>query len=326
MTLLDVRNIKKYFPIKQGIFSGKKAYLKAVDDVSFTLEKGETLGLVGESGSGKTTLGHTILRLTEPSSGHALFNGQNLLSLNRKKMKQVRTQFQIIFQDPYSSLNPRMRVDNIISEPIRTHRKASRTEINDRVAYLMEKVGLHPRQMKKYPHEFSGGQRQRIGIARALALDPLAIICDEAVSALDVSVQAQILNLLVELQEEMNLSYLFISHDLSVVEHISDRVAIMYRGQIVELANHEQIYRNPRHPYTRSLLSAIPNPDPRQHNQRIILKEDGFNPLKPSPGCKFQSRCPECENECTFEVPKLKDAGEGHFVACHFGEAEDSSQ
>ncbi len=317
MTLLDVRNIKKYFPIKQGAFSRTKAYLQAVDDVSFTLEKGETLGLVGESGSGKTTLGHTILRLTEPSSGQALFKGQDIFSLDRKKMKQVRTEFQIIFQDPYSSLNPRMRVDNIISEPIRTHRKVSRTETRDRVAYLMEKVGLHPRQMKKYPHEFSGGQRQRIGIARALALNPSAIICDEAVSALDVSVQAQILNLLVELQEQMNLSYLFISHDLSVVEHISDRVAIMYRGRIVELANHEQIYRNPRHPYTRSLLSAIPNPDPRQQNQRIILKEDGFNPLNPTPGCKFQSRCPECKEECTFAVPKLKDAGEGHFVACY---------
>jgi oligopeptide/dipeptide ABC transporter ATP-binding protein len=238
--------------------------------------------------------------------------------MERKKLQQVRADFQIIFQDPYSSLNPRMRVDNIISEPIRTHRKMSRTEIRDRVGSLMEKVGLRPRQMKRYPHEFSGGQRQRIAIARALALQPSAIVCDEPVSALDVSVQAQVLNLLVELQQEMNLSYLFISHDLSVVEHISDRVAIMYLGRIVELANHEQLYRNPRHPYTRALLLAIPNPDPSRRIQRIVLKGDVPNPLNPPPGCHFQTRCPECKDECTHEIPDLKDAGDDHWVACHY--------
>ena len=318
MSLLEVRNLKKYFPIKKGVFSRTVDYLRAVDGVSFTLKKGETLGLVGESGCGKTTLGHTILRLTEPSSGQALFNGQDLFSLERKKLQQVRADFQIIFQDPYSSLNPRMRVANIISEPIRTHRKMSRTEIKDRIASLMEKVGLRPRQMKRYPHEFSGGQRQRIAIARALALQPSAIVCDEPVSALDVSIQAQVLNLLVELQQEMNLSYLFISHDLSVVEHISDRVAIMYLGRIVELANHEQLYRNPRHPYTRALLLAIPNPDPSRRIQRIVLKGDVPNPLNPPPGCHFQTRCPECKDECAHEIPDLKDAGDDHWVACHY--------
>lgn len=318
MSLLEVRNLKKYFPIKKGVFSRTVGHVRAVDGVSFTLERGETLGLVGESGCGKTTLGHSILRLTEPSSGQAFYNDQNLFNLERKKLQQVRTDLQIIFQDPYSSLNPRMRVDKIISEPIRTHRHISSIDIKDRVAYLMEKVGLHPRQMKRYPHEFSGGQRQRIGIARALALNPAVIICDEPVSALDVSIQAQVLNLLVELQEEMNLSYLFISHDLSVVEHISDRVAIMYLGRIVELADDEQLYQYPRHPYTRALLSAIPTPDPIRRDQRIVLKGDVPNPLKPPSGCPFQTRCPEGKDICVQETPILKDYGNDHWVACHY--------
>jgi oligopeptide transport system ATP-binding protein len=318
VALLEVQNLKKHFPIKKGILSRTIGNVLAVDGVSFTLKRGETLGLVGESGCGKTTVGRSILRLIEPTSGQVTFNGQDLLELGREELRQVRASFQIIFQDPFSSLNPRMNVGQIIAEPIKNHLKKSGPDIRNRVAYLMEKVGLHPEQMNRYPHEFSGGQRQRIGIARALALNPLAIVCDEPVSALDVSIQAQVINLLAQLQEQMNLSYLFISHDLSVVEHISDRIAVMYLGRFVELATDQELYQNPQHPYSQALLSAIPVPDPEVRKQGIILEGDVPSPLKPPSGCAFHTRCPECKEVCTHEEPVFRDLGGAHWVACHF--------
>jgi oligopeptide transport system ATP-binding protein len=317
MSLLEVKNLKKYFPIKGGILSRTSGQVRAVDDVSFALEHGETLGLVGESGCGKTTVGRSILRLIEPTAGQITFKDQNLLELEREELRKIRASLQIIFQDPFSSLDPRMNVGQIIAEPLRNHLKISRTEIRDRVAYLMERVGLHPEQMRRYPHEFSGGQRQRIGIARALALNPLAIICDEPVSALDVSIQAQVINLLAQLQEEMNLSYLFIAHDLSVVEHISDRVAVMYLGRIVELATDKAFYQNPLHPYSRALLSAVPIPDPEIQRKKIVLQGDVPSPINPPSGCRFHTRCPECNEVCTLQEPTLQDMGDGHWVACH---------
>lgn len=318
MALLEVQNLKKHFPIKKGILSRTIGNVLAVDGVSFTLKRGETLGLVGESGCGKTTVGRSILRLTEPTSGQVTFNGEDLLGLDREGLRRVRASFQIIFQDPFSSLNPRMNVGQIIAEPIKNHLKESRSDIRNRVAYLMEKVGLHPEQMNRYPHEFSGGQRQRIGIARALALNPLAIVCDEPVSALDVSIQAQVINLLAQLQEQMNLSYLFISHDLSVVEHISNRIAVMYLGRFVELASDKELYQNPQHPYSQALLSAIPVPDPDVRKKGIILEGDVPSPLKPPSGCAFHTRCPECKEVCTHEEPVLRGLGGGHWIACHF--------
>jgi oligopeptide/dipeptide ABC transporter ATP-binding protein len=317
MALLEVQNLKKYFPVKKGIFSRTVGEVRAVDGVSFTLERGETLGLVGESGCGKTTVGRSILRLIEPTSGEVRFNGRDLLRLSGEELRNMRASFQIIFQDPFSSLDPRMSVGEIIAEPIRNHVASSRGEIKDRVAHLLNRVGLHPSQMSRYPHEFSGGQRQRIGIARALALNPLAIVCDEPVSALDVSIQAQVINLLVELQEEMNLSYLFIAHDLSVVEHISNRVAVMYLGRIAELAKDEELYKNPLHPYTKALLSAVPVPDPDVRKQRIILEGDVPSPLSPPSGCVFHNRCAFRKEICTVEEPPLQDEGGGHLVACH---------
>ena len=318
MALLEVQNLKKHFPIKTGILSRTIGSVLAVDGVSFTLKRGETLGLVGESGCGKTTVGRSILRLTEPTSGQVTFNGQDLLGLGREELRQVRASFQIIFQDPFSSLNPRMNVGQIIAEPIKNHLKESRPDIRNRVAYLMEKVGLHPEQMTQYPHEFSGGQRQRIGIARALALNPLAIVCDEPVSALDVSIQAQVINLLAQLQEQMNLSYLFISHDLSVVEHISNRIAVMYLGRFVELASDKELYQNPQHPYSQALLSAIPVPDPEVRKKGIILEGDVPSPLNPPSGCAFHTRCPECKEVCTHETPVFRHLDGDHWVACHF--------
>jgi len=317
MPLLEVKNLTKYFPIKKGALSRTVGEVRAVDGVSFTLEKGKTLGLVGESGCGKTTVGRSLLRLVEPTSGEVIVNGKDLLALDKEELRKMRASLQIIFQDPFSSLDPRMSVGEIIAEPIRNHLKSSRSEIKERVAYLMERVGLHPDQMARYPHEFSGGQRQRIGIARALALNPLLIVCDEPVSALDVSIQAQVMNLLAQLQEQMDLSYLFIAHDLSVVEHISDRVAVMYLGRIVEVASDQDLYENPLHPYTQALLSAVPVPDPDIRKKRIILEGDVPSPLNPPSGCAFHTRCPSKKDVCNRERPELTNAGNDHFVACH---------
>jgi oligopeptide/dipeptide ABC transporter ATP-binding protein len=317
MTLLEVKNLKKYFPVKKGVLSRTVGQVKAVDGVSFALKKGETLGLVGESGCGKTTVGRSILRLIEPTSGQVIFNDQNMLELESEELRKVRASLQIIFQDPFSSLDPRMNVGQIIAEPIRNHLDISRAEIRNRVADMMEKVGLHPEHINRYPHEFSGGQRQRIGIARALALNPLAIICDEPVSALDVSIQAQVINLLARLQEQMNLSYLFIAHDLSVVEHISDRIAVMYLGRIVELATDKDLYQNPLHPYSRALLAAVPIPDPEVSKKKILLQGDVPSPMNPPSGCTFHTRCPECKEICSQKEPAFQNLGDDHWVACH---------
>ena len=317
MALLEVKNLKKYFPVKKGALSRTIGSVKAVDGVSFTLKRGETLGLVGESGCGKTTVGRSILRLIEPTSGQVIFNGQNMLELDREELRHVRASIQIIFQDPFSSLDPRMNAGQIIAEPIRNHMNISKTEIRNRVAYLMERVGLLPEQMRRYPHEFSGGQRQRIGIARALALNPSVIICDEPVSALDVSIQAQVINLLAQLQEQMNLSYLFIAHDLSVVEHISNRVAVMYLGRIVELAHDQELYQNALHPYSQALLSAVPIPDPEVQRKKILLQGDVPSPMNPPSGCSFHTRCVECKAVCSQQTPPLREVGEGHWIACH---------
>jgi len=317
MALIEVENLKKYFPVKKGILSRTVGEVRAVDGVSFTIKRGETLGLVGESGCGKTTVGRSILRLIEPTAGRVSFNGENLLALDGEKLRSLRASLQIIFQDPFSSLDPRMNVGQIIAEPIRNHMKVSKTEIRQRVADLMERVGLHPEQISRYPHEFSGGQRQRIGIARALALNPLAIICDEPVSALDVSIQAQVINLLARLQEEMKLSYLFIAHDLSVVEHINDRVAVMYLGRIVELATDKALYQNPLHPYSQALLAAVPVPDPEISRKKILLQGDVPSPMNPPTGCTFHTRCPEFMDICSQETPVFKNMGNEHWVACH---------
>ena len=317
MALLEVKNLKKYFPVKKGALSRTIGSVKAVDGVSFSLKRGETLGLVGESGCGKTTVGRSILRLIKPTSGQVIFNGQNMLELDREELRHVRASIQIIFQDPFSSLDPRMNAGQIIAEPIRNHMNISKTEIRNRVAYLMERVGLLPEQMRRYPHEFSGGQRQRIGIARALALNPSVIICDEPVSALDVSIQAQVINLLAQLQEQMNLSYLFIAHDLSVVEHISNRVAVMYLGRIVELAHDQELYQNPLHPYSQALLSAVPIPDPEVQRKKILLQGDVPSPMNPPSGCSFHTRCVECKAVCSQQTPPLREVGEGHWIACH---------
>ena len=310
-TLLDVRNLVKHFPVENS-----DDVVQAVDDVSFTIRSGETLGLVGESGCGKSTVGRCLLRLQEPTSGSVYVEGRNILELSADELRALRREMQIIFQDPYASLNPRMNILSIVSEPLTIHGVKGKRERVERVADLLSKVGLDPAYMKRYPHEFSGGQRQRIGIARALALNPKLIVCDEPVSALDVSVQAQVVNLLQDLQGEFGLTYLFISHGLAVVEHISTRVAVMYLGKIVEIADAEELYKNPLMPYTKALLSAIPVPDPTQKRERIVLHGDVPTPINPPSGCRFRTRCPIAIPECAEVVPELREIVPGHTAAC----------
>jgi oligopeptide transport system ATP-binding protein len=315
--VLEVKDLRKYFPKKKGVFSRVVAHVKAVDGVNFLLRRGETLGLVGESGCGKSTAGRCILRLIEPTSGEVHFQGRDVLKMGKSELMSIRRKLQIIFQDPYASLNPRMTVGSIIGEPLIIHKLGARREREDRVRHLLEVVGLDPRYAKRYPHEFSGGQRQRIGIARALAVSPEVIIADEPVSALDVSIQAQVINLMQDLQQQFGLTYLFISHGLAVVRHISTRVAVMYLGKIVELADADELYRNPRHPYTEALLSSVPVPDPKAKKSRIILEGDVPTPLNPPSGCYFHPRCAYATEECKFVEPELVDIGGGHMAACH---------
>jgi oligopeptide transport system ATP-binding protein len=323
LTLLEVKNLKKYFPIKKGVFSRVVANVHAVDDVSFSLASGETLGLVGESGCGKTTVGRTILRLIDPTSGEVRYGGRDLLGLSGAELRQARRDLQIIFQDPYSSLNPRMTIGAIIAEGLTIHGIGDRSTRMDIVRETLKNVGLDPAFINRYPHEFSGGQRQRVGIARALVLNPKFIVCDEPVSALDVSVQSQVVNLLVELKARYGIAYLFISHDLRVVKYISDRVAVMYLGEIVESARSEDLYARPLHPYTKALLSAVPQPDPEKRRERIILQGDVPSPINPPKGCRFHPRCPVAiKGECDVVAPKTRDYGDGHLVACHVVEKE----
>ena len=314
--LLEVRNLKKYFPIKTALGTQKGA-VKAVDDVSFSIKKGTTMGLVGESGCGKSTTGRTILRLLEKTDGEVIFNGQDVNKLSKKELRALRTKMQIIFQDPYSSLSPRLPVGEIIGEAVREHGLVPKDQLDDYVTKIMLSCGLQPYHKDRYPHEFSGGQRQRICIARAIALNPDFIVCDEPVSALDVSIQAQVINLLKDLQDERDLTYLFISHDLSVVEHISDVVGVMYLGGLVETGATEDIFANPLHPYTKALFSAIPMPDPEVKTDRIILEGSIPSPANPPSGCKFHTRCSQCMERCKTEVPKEIDMGNGHVVRCH---------
>ena len=321
LTLLEVKNLKKYFPIQKGFFQQVTGYVRAVDGVSFFIREGETLGLVGESGCGKTTTGRLILRALEPTDGDVLFrrDGEmvNIAQISRKEMTAFRRELQIIFQDPFSSLNPRMTVMDIVSEPLVIHGVAKGSQLKSQVRGLLEAVGLKAQHMNRYPYAFSGGQRQRIGVARALALRPKFIVADEPVSALDVSVQAQVLNMLKDLQQEFGLTYLFISHDLSVVEHISDRVAVMYLGNIVELASSNELYTNPLHPYTEALLSAVPRTDPDYEPQRILLPGDVPNPANPPTGCKFHPRCRFAKDICSQKIPEWREISPDHWVACH---------
>jgi len=310
-SLLEVKNLVKHFPV-----DNTDDVVQAVDDVSFDLIQGETLGLVGESGCGKSTVGRCLLRLIEPTSGEVLFEAKNIVGLPNNEIQLLRREMQIIFQDPYASLNPRLSIGSIVAEPLKIHSIGNKAEQNERVADLLKKVGLDPKYADRYPHEFSGGQRQRIGIARALALDPKLIICDEPVSALDVSVQAQVVNLLQQLQDNLGLTYLFISHGLAVVEHISDRVAVMYLGKIVEICDADELYADPLHPYSQALLSAIPIPDPKQKRQRIVLTGDVPTPINPPSGCRFRTRCPIAIEECARVEPQLREIKPGHFAAC----------
>jgi len=316
--LISVQNLKKYFPIKKGLFSKTIGYVKAVDDVSFTINRGETLGLVGESGCGKTTIGRTILRLIEPTAGSVIFEGKDVTKMDNKDLKTIRKDMQIIFQDPYSSLNPRMTVGGMITEILKYHKLAEGDAAEKRVLEILDRVGLSKLHARRYPHEFSGGQRQRIGIARALSVEPKFIVCDEPVSALDVSIQSQIINLLQDLQNELHLTYLFISHDLSVVEHISDRVCVMYLGQIVEVADCDELYAHTRHPYSEALLSAVPVPDPKHKRNRIILTGDVPSPANVPTGCYFHPRCPKViKGTCEHIEPKLASLSQtSHQVKC----------
>jgi oligopeptide/dipeptide ABC transporter ATP-binding protein len=314
--LISVEHLEKYFPVRAGLLRREKAWVQAVDDVSFSIQNGETLGLVGESGCGKTTVGRSILRLVEPTRGSVRYDGREIIDLRGQELKKIRRNMQIIFQDPYASLDPRMPVGDSLTEGLRIHKIGTRRDHQAISVELLKKVGLEEYHARRYPHEFSGGQRQRIGIARALALRPKFIVADEPVSALDVSIQAQILNLMKELQKEFELTYLFIAHNLSVVEHISDRVAVMYLGKIVELARREELYRNPLHPYTQALMSAIPIPDPSRRKERIILSGDVPSPLHPPSGCRFHPRCPVVMEQCSQEIPQFKSHNSDHFVAC----------
>ena len=315
--LLEVKHLTKHYPVRKGVFGRTSGQVHAVDDVSFTIGEGETLGLVGESGCGKSTTGKAILRLVDVTSGSVEWRGKRIDTLGEAEVRPFRRELQAVFQDPYSSLNPRMRAADIVAEPIRNFESAAQDEIAGRVAALFAKVGLRPDQMVKYPYEFSGGQRQRLGIARALAPHPRLIVCDEPVSALDVSVQAQVINLLRDLQQELGLSYLFVAHDLAVVEHISHRVAVMYLGKIVELADRRSLFAQPQHPYTEALLSAVPVPDPKAARKRIILKGDVPSPSNPPAGCRFHTRCPYVFERCRVEEPPMKELRPGHFAACH---------
>ena len=315
--LLDVQHLKTYFPIKGGVVRKTVGYVHAVEDVSFQIREQETFGLVGESGCGKSTTGRSILRLIEPTGGAITFDGVDLHNLDKESLRQKRRDMQLVFQDPYSSLNPRMTVRRLLEEPLRTHFSLSQKELDEQVAWISGAVGLAPEQLERYPHQFSGGQRQRISIARALITKPRFVVADEPVSALDVSIQAQILNLLMELQQELKLSYLFISHDLNVVRHISNRVGIMYLGRMVEQGETEEVYRNPTHPYTQALLSAIPKRDPSEDKVRIHLDGDVPNPADPPKGCPFHDRCPKCMEVCKSALPETREISPGHFVSCH---------
>jgi oligopeptide/dipeptide ABC transporter ATP-binding protein len=316
-TLVEARSLTKHFPVKGGILQRTQAWVKAVDDVSLTIRRGETLGLVGESGCGKTTIGRMMLRLIEPTSGQVFFEGQDLSRLSRSELKPFRREMQIIFQDPFSSLDPRTPIGESIAEGLRAHGMKNGRQRFEKVREIMRTVGLEDYHARRYPHEFSGGQRQRIGIARALVLRPKFIVCDEPVSALDVSIQSQVLNLLRNLQHEFSLTYLFVAHNMSVVEHISDRVAVMYLGKIVEFTDRETFYRDPQHPYTQALMSAIPIPDPALKRKRVVLAGDVPSPLRPPPGCRFHTRCPLAFDRCKVEEPPLIDLGGDHRVACH---------
>ena len=315
--LLETKNLSKYFTGKKGLLNRQPAQVKAVDHVSLTVNKGETLGLVGESGCGKSTLGRTILRLIPATEGQVLYNGEDILTYDKKKMWEMRRKLQIIFQDPYSSLNPRMTVYDLISAPLEVYKVGTKEERREMVEEILQEVGLDKQYLNRFPHEFSGGQRQRIGIARALILNPEFVVCDEAVSALDVSVRAQVLNLMRNMQQKKNLTYLFISHDLSVFRHISDRIAVMYLGSVVEVAEKAQLYSNPMHPYTKALLSAIPLPDVKKKRQRIILEGDVPSAYNPPSGCKFHTRCPYATDRCRQEAPVLQEVEKGHKAACH---------